>query len=367
MTGKKQKILYMTISDLKELGLLKNKSTRRSKNRKYYLDSFGKVKSVSSAKSFSTYQPSNNNATDIGNRLLLENSRTANDATRFQTQINNQISSISSLQDKDREINTDFQNRVRRYANEINKNNAHDLGSQSSSVGLSGNSDTFKNNRKPLIMNAQTNGIRGSSNTDNQWQLEQQSRNEMIQIQQKLDKTLKENNEMIQIQQKSDKTLKENNEMSNHNTLTTGIKPSSLRGNSYEEVKVEDVNDNEEVNDNEDNTKGLHEPKEEEFFHKDNVVYKNSKSKIIDLPNYKLWYKKIQKKKGEPLDSDIMNNNSDRGHITKKILKYLRNEYDELGGRDEEMKHEPNPNIIHKRIREMKHYRKAKPFEENEL
>jgi hypothetical protein len=336
--AKKQKILYLTISDLKELGLLKKKS-KRSKNRKkkYYVDAKGQVRStyVAPSSSNASYGLISGPATERSNNLLSTYETSINDINRFKIATNNKFQQAEDL----------YNNKVVPLINKT----------VGSTLGKTGGSDTFthsSNTAKPV-------------NNSNRFQLNDQPatiRN-VIQnpsweeTQEKLNKELREADVIkeLQLKQIQLKQIQMKQDQQNHNQLVTPIKPHALRGNK--DVIVEDVEDNE------DELK----VKEEVFSHTDNAVYKNSRAKKEDLPKWKTWYEKIQRKKKEQLDPYIMNNNSDRGDVTKVILKSLRNEYKQLGGTDNEQLHEPNPNIIHKKIREMKHYRKAKPFEDNNI
>ena len=214
--AKKQKILYLTIKDLKALGLLKKKSKRRKSNRKYYIDSSGQVKTTALPSSAGLYSGP---AVEKSQNVQLLQDEKINEANRFKLLIDNKISSVTDIQDKDRLLNSDKFKQAENLYNDkvvplINK-------SSGSTVGTSDNSDTFQH----------------TSNTASRFQVNDMqpttARNTIqspswAETQEKLNKELREANVIKELQLKHQQMELDTQK---HDKVITPPKPTTLRGN----------------------------------------------------------------------------------------------------------------------------------------
>ena len=359
---KTQKILYLTISDLKELGLLKNKSKcGKCKNQKY-TDAKGQVKSTYTAPSSSqvSYGLSSGLAMERSNNLLTSYDQSINDVNRFKILMANKISSINDIQDKDRLLNND---KFQQAENLYNNNVVPLINKVGSTVGRSGGSDTFThttNTAKRFQVNdAQPTVLRSDPNLE--WRQEQLKINEQLDIQKQLDKSLQEAREQNEI-----------NEMNQHDKLVTPPKPTTLRGNK--DVVVEDVEDEDEDESND----IVIEPEEEEKSdstteYKYNPIIPNydqyAGKRKHDLSEFNSLYKHLikwtNKHKKQGVSDKIPVLLTTKSDYEREIITMQKAKLKYLGSKQKFKANELNPNVFDKAIEEQKAFLKGnKPFED---
>ena len=347
--GKRQKILYMTIKDLKELGLLNKKKKRKSKRsskKKYYLDANGKVTRTEAAPSGPGLY-SGPNVERAHNDQHAQDER-INDANRFKILMDNSITSIRDIQDKDRLNN----NNKFKQGEDLYNNNVVPL-MNGSSLGKSGGSDTFTHSSN-TANRFQVNDSKPLSNIINP--IQPSSLRDTIhhptweESQEKLNKELREANLITELKLKHqyDEQVKEQT----HNKLVNPSKPNTLRGNK--DVIVEDVEDEEENNKN-----GIvEEPQPKPEFKYDPRTTHIKGDRSANKNEYEIWLDEEIKsynkkmKKGSP--KWIKNDNlSTRTDYSREIIKLLKIKYIALGGTHKYIGIS-DPNVIDRAIKELK-------------
>ena len=342
----KQKILYLSIKDLKELGLLKKRGKKKGK-RRIYKDKYGNVIRSSSEHMFSSYtntpaNMSSNANIEKYNNLLLKSDEQINDNNRFKIALDNKISSITDVQNADRKTNQAFMNQAGQLYNDniiplINKNKGYKRG-DGIDVSIGNSSDNFKttNTNSRFNMNNNINTL------------------EHIPIPMAPINIIHTNRfgwaTNSQETEKAHQPIDEDEEEDEE--------PNTKLKSDLEELRTEQPNNNNA------NTVGGGVIESSSYNHINRIPSKESRSTISEIREYAKWYLELCKDTGSKVDNDIKNESSSRTPITRAIIKILKKQYKNLEGLDSLiLNYKGNdPNVIDKAIGLLKFNAKNTPF-----
>ena len=320
--GEKQKITYLTIKDLKELGILKKGRKKGKKRYRYYYDKNNNlIRSSSNHMLGGATNMASNPLREMQNNIDIRNVEQINDSNRFKIALDNKISSITDVQNADRKRNNEFITNAENLYNtnivplmQSNQPKGYKRG-DGIDVSIGEGSDNFHNMNSKSRFNTYANSLQYNPIPND------------------------EPTNLPFINRFGWKTQQPNNDMSFENHM--GQTEAKLKAD-LEDLRSEQP-----------------EAKADSYHHIDRIPTNNNRATIAETMKYIEWYKELGGR-----DSYIINDLSGRTNVAKAIVKILKKEYKELGGQDISILNYTgtNANKMDNAVKKLKHYSKETPF-----